>query len=131
MLFVGLSLWAALLLALISLTATGSVPIYVAFSALRLLVEHKQVGIFLLMGPVALGWNCYNFGRALLNYLKHPNSMPATDKFVLYLRSFRSDEVDPLLDWGLLSRNWETREERLANRIGPLGPLVAVGRPSK
>jgi hypothetical protein len=130
LLFVSLSIWAALLLFLFSLTVTGIVPNTVLLSAGKLFFS-KRIGMFLLMGPVAIGWYCYNFSRALLNYLKHPNLMPASDKFVLYLRSFRSDEVDPLVDWGLLSRKWETREERLANHIGPLGPLIAVGRPSE
>jgi hypothetical protein len=131
LLFVSLSIWAPLLVFLVSLAATGGIPVYVAGSAIRLLIEHKQISIFLLMGPVAIGWYGYYFSRALLNYLKHPNSMPASDKFVLYLRSFRSDEVGPLVDWGLLSRSWETREEQLANRTSPLGPLIAVGRPSE
>jgi hypothetical protein len=129
--FASLGIWAAVLFCLVSLAAVDSVPANVLIPVLRKVVVDEKVAVFLLFGPVAIGWYGYNFSRALLKYLEHPTSMPASDKLVLYLRSFQSDEAHPLVDWGLLRRSWETREERLANRIGPLGTLVAVGRPGE
>lgn len=124
---VSLSIWAVAFLFLYDF-ATADVTTLILTAKL---LAYKRIGMFLLLGPVVIGWHCYNFSRALLNYLRHPNLMPASDKFILYLRSFRSDEITPLMDWGLLSRSWETREERLASQISPLAPLVAVGRPGE
>jgi hypothetical protein len=78
---------------------------------------------------MVMGAHLFNLGRRI-KIASKPKFTPRDDRpLVLYLRSFRDDSPDPVMNPGVQLPIVTTEEEQLAGVLGEIGRFIAIGNP--